>query len=209
MLSARANFSRGARWGGRSRTKRQRVKMGASVSDLNAPAKDALTVLSKHTKVPPEELLTLSAAELHAHALKIDMDVFALAERADKMGIPEADVEKAVEGSHGAGAVLELMLRKVREEMEAERNAGLRGELDSMSVLALGKKARACPGVTKEQVNEAMKEKDKKAAIIALIIKASAAGAEPEPAPAPASSEKKIIVMSCPEMGTISPYGEG
>ena len=114
--------------------------MGASVSDLNTPAKDALTVLSQHTKVPAEKLVTLSAAELHAHALKIDdMDVFALAERADKMGIPEEDVVAAMEGSTDCGAVLELMLRKVRKEGEAERNAGLRGERDSMNILALGK----------------------------------------------------------------------
>ena len=114
--------------------------MGGAVSDLNTPANDALTMLSKHTKVPAEELLTLSAAELHAQAASIgDLDVFVLAERADKMGIAEADVETAMEGSHDAGAVLELMLRKVREQMEAERNAGQVGELNSMSVLALGK----------------------------------------------------------------------
>ena len=44
-----------------------------------------------------EELLTRSAAELHAHALKIDdLDVFALTDRAEAMGIPEEDVVAAL-----------------------------------------------------------------------------------------------------------------
>ena len=163
--------------------------MGASVSDLNTPAKDALTMLSKHTKVPPERLLALSAAELHELALKIDgLDVVALTERAEAMGIPEADVEKAMEGSHATGAVLELMVQKVREQMEVERNAGLMGELDSMSVLALGKKARGLPGITKDAVNEAVNAVDAKAALIELIVNASATeleGAVPAPEPSP------------------------
>ena len=71
--------------------------MGGAVSDMNTPATDALTMLSKRTKVPAEELLTLSAAELHAHAASIgDLDVFVLADRADKMGIAEADVDATV-----------------------------------------------------------------------------------------------------------------
>ena len=89
--------------------------MGAAVSDLST-AKDALSVLSKHTKVPAERLLALSAAELHELALKIDgLDVSALAERADEMGIPQEDVAKAMEGRYATGALLELMVHKARE----------------------------------------------------------------------------------------------
>ena len=89
--------------------------MGAAVSDLST-AKDALSVLSKHTKVPAERLLALSAAELHELALKIDgLDVSALAGRAGEMGIPQEDVAKAMEGRHATGALLELMVHKARE----------------------------------------------------------------------------------------------
>eukprot|EP01045_Picozoa_sp_COSAG04_P024783 COSAG04_NODE_3148_length_3121_cov_2.309398_2_plen_372_part_00 len=91
------------------------TEMGAAVSDLST-AKDALSVLSKHTKVPAERLLALSAAELHELALKIDgLDVSALAERADEIGIPQEDVAKAMEGRHATGALLELMVHKARE----------------------------------------------------------------------------------------------
>ena len=165
--------------------------MGVAVSDLNT-AKDALAVLSKHTGVPAQKLLALTAEELHACALKIDgIDVFALAERAGKMGIAEADVEKAVEGQHGAGAVLELMLHKVREQKETEPNTGVMSELESMSILALGKKARACAGIDKQQVNEAMEAEDKKAAIIELIVGAEV-GAEEVDGGAAAPSAPKL-----------------